>query len=274
MNCVFVDFDGVDQFATEALEKYEEALKQAEQEGIPIRGLVLCHPHNPLGQCYPRKTLVAFMQFCSKHQIHLIVDEIYALSVYDIPDPHAVQFESILAIDHEQYIDSNYLHLLYGMSKDTAASGIRIGVLYTRNAELYHALGAISPFHWSGSANEQVAILMLEDEKWMDGFLRLSRERLAARNKLVRSILDNEGVAYHKGANAGFFIWADFRPFLDAPSGAGVEERWAAEDRLMQRLMERKVFVTSGREMSAEEPGWFRIIYSHDEKVITEGLRR
>lgn len=235
---------------------------------------MLCHPHNPLGQCYPRETLIAFMQLCNKYRIHLLADEIYAMSVYEVADPDAVKFESVLSIETEKYIDSKYLHLLYGMSKDTAASGIRMGVIYTRNSELLRALGVISAFHWSGSANERVAILMLEDESWMDDFLRRSRERLAARNLLVHQILDDEGIQYRKGTNAGFFIWVDLRPFLSVSSDASSGERWKAEDELMQRLIENKVYITNGRDMSAEEPGWFRVIYSQDERVIREGLKR
>ena len=214
------------------------------------------------------------MQLCSKYRIHLIADEIYAMSVYDVPDPDAVKFESVLSIEPEKYIDSKYLHLLYGMSKDTAASGIRIGVIYTRNSELRRALGTASAFHWSGSANERVATLMLEDEAWMDSLLRRSRERLTARNKLVRQILDEEGIQYRKGANAGFFIWTDLRPFLSVSANATLDEQWRAEDELSNRFIENKVYITGGKDMSAEEPGWFRVIYSQDERVIREGLKR
>lgn len=274
MQSLYVDFGSVDQFSPEAVVKYEETLHNAESNGIRIRALMLCHPHHPLGQCYPRKTLIAFMQLCNKYKIHLLADEIYAKSVYDVADPKAVKFESVLAIETEKYIDSKYLHLLYGMSKDTGASGIRMGVIYTRNSELLRALSAISAFHWSGSANERVAIAMLDDESWMDNFLHRSRERLGARNILVRQILDDEGIQYRKGANAGFFIWVDFRPFLSVSSHASLRERWKAEDDLMERFIKHKVYVTNGRDMSAEEPGWFRVIYSQDERVIREGLKR
>ena len=269
-----MDFHGIDQFSPGAVEKYEHALEKATKEGRRIRGILLCHPHNPLGQCYPRETLIAFMQLCNKHKLHLIVDEIYALSVYNVPDPKAVAFESILSLETDKYINSDYLHLLYGMSKDNAASGIRLGCIHTLNAQLMRAMSETSMYHWSGNANEKVAIMMLEDEKWMDWFLQLSRDRLSARNLLVRKILDEEGISYHRGANAGFMIWIDLRPFLSVAGDAPIEERWAAERQLAKKFAENKVYITSGAEMSAEEPGWFRVIFSQDEVVIKEGLRR
>lgn len=274
VQCVFVEFDGIDQFSRQAVEKYEKALIEATQNGIRIRGLMLCHPHNPLGRCYPRETIIEFMKLCTKYGLHLIADEIYALSVYDVPDPHAVKFESVLSWETERHIDPGYLHVLYGLSKDTTASGLRLGVIHSQNKQLLLAMNAMSMFHWSGNISEKIAISMLEDEKWMDGFLHTSRERLAAGSVLVRNILEEEGVQYYKGANAGFFIWIDLRPFLSAPASASLEARWASEKDLVKRMIENNVFITNGEFMSAEEPGWFRVIFSQEERVVREGMRR
>ena len=273
VQCEYVGFGDVDQFSLEAVTKYEEALQAAERNGTNIRALVLCHPHNPLGRCYPRGVLIQYLKLCQKYKIHLLVDEVYAMSVYEVSDPKAVKFESILTIDTDQYIHPDYLHLLYGMSKDTAAGGVRLGCIYTRNKELLSAMSMLSMFHWSGNASEMIGTLMLEDEKWMDDFLQLSRERLADRNKMVRQILDDEGIKYYLGANAGFFIWVDLRPFLPPASEAN-DDPWAKETALTKRLLENKVFITNGQDMSAEEPGWYRLIFSQEERVIKEGLRR
>ncbi|KAK0508915.1 hypothetical protein JMJ35_008286 [Cladonia borealis] len=273
VRCEYVAFGDLDQFSPEAVTKYEEALQAAHRNGTNIRALVLCHPHNPLGRCYPRDVLIRYLKLCQKYKIHLLIDEVYAMSVYEVSDPKAVKFESILTIDTDQYIDPDYFHLLYGMSKDTAAGGVRIGCIYTRNKELLSAMSTLSMFHWSGNASEMIATMMLEDEKWMDDFLRLSRERLAHRNKMVRQILDDEGIKYSLRANAGFFIWADFRPFLPPASEAN-DDPWARETALTKRLLENKVFLTDGQTMSAEEPGWYRVIFSQEERVIKEGLRR
>lgn len=102
---------------------------------------------------------------------------------------------------------------------------------------------------------EIVATSMLEDEKWIDGFLQLSRDRLAA------------GIKYYLGSNAGFLLWIDLRPFLP-------EQTWAGENALTERLIANKVFITDGQAMAAEEPGWYRLIFSQDERVVEEGLER
>ena len=114
MKPVDVDFGDTDQFQPAAAERYEQALIQAEREGTKIKALMLCNPHNPLGQCYPKETIIALMKLCSKYQVHLLCDEIYGTSVYDVPDKHAVQFTSALSFDHSEYIDPAYCHIIYG----------------------------------------------------------------------------------------------------------------------------------------------------------------
>ena len=273
VNCEFVSFSNIDQFSSTAVEKYEEAIQESQRTGGNIKALLLCHPHNPLGRCYTQEALIQYMQLCDKYKIHLLMDEIYALSVFDTPDPNATKFKSISTFDTDLYIDPDYLHLLYGMSKDNAAGGMRLGCLYTRNADLRKALGTISMFHWSGNITERLAIAMLEDEKWMDDFLMLSCAKLAKRNSMVKEMLDDEGIEYYPGANAGFFLWLDLRSFLLEPRYAE-DDHWDSEAALTKRLFEHKVYITNGKALNAEEPGWYRLIFSQDEKVLQEGFRR
>ena len=295
MQIVFTSFDGVDQFSPEAVPKYEEALNNAEKAGTKIRALLLCHPHNPLGRCYPRETIIRFMQLCDKYCIHLLSDEIYALSVYDVPDPAAVRFESVMSFDSENYIKPQYLHLIYGFSKDLAASGLRLGVFHTHNKDVMQAMSAIIGPHWSGPLNQRVARLMLDDEAWTDNFLQTSQKKLAERNVFTRQLLEKNGIDYMEGANAGFFLWIDLRRFLkkhNPPKGAAdaqgnlaadisneianlkVGDGWDAENALTKRMFEHKVFLTSGQSMFAEEPGWYRLIFSQDKHVLEEGVKR
>ena len=58
------------------------------------------------------------MKLCQRYQIHLISDEIYALSVWNNPhSPNAVAFISVLAIDLTDIIDPKLVHVLWGTSK-------------------------------------------------------------------------------------------------------------------------------------------------------------
>lgn len=277
---VNVPFAGHDQFDPSVAQDYEDALLKAEKESIKVRALMLCNPHNPLGQCYPKDTIIAIMKLCSRYKIHLLCDEIYASSVYDIPDKHAVPFTSALSFDHTPYISTDLVHIYYGMSKDFACGGLRLGCMLIRNKDLMRAMSAITQFHWSGNPADAIATMMLEDEKWLDGFLRTARERLSDRNKQTRQLLDDLCIKYHPGANAGFFIWCDLRPFLPSKHEAGkilgkeITSEWQREAALAKKMVEHKIYLTEGVQLKAEEPGYFRCIFSQDKKVITEGLKR
>lgn len=78
---------------------------------------------------------------------------------------------------------------------------------------------------------------------------------------------------YSRGANAGFFLWADFRPFLN-PKIVEVEGREQAEMELAERLQAQKVYLTPGQSQFAAEAGFFRIVFSHDEETLVEGFAR
>lgn len=79
------------------------------------------------GRCYTREAILGYMAFCQKHQIHLISDEIYALSVwYNSEAPDAAGFHSVLSIDTAGLIDPSLVHVLWGMSKVCAPGNIYI----------------------------------------------------------------------------------------------------------------------------------------------------
>ena len=268
---VTVPFQGVDQFSIDGVECYERALKEAEAAGTRIRALLLCNPHNPLGRSYPRETLVEIMRFCERNKIHLFSDEIYAMSVYDTPDDElAVPFESVVSFDSSEYINPDYLHMLYAMSKDLGAGGLRVGCLVSGNKELRKAMDQLVFFHWTGIADQRVAIEILEDKEWVESFFFASREKLRDHSALTKSMLDEKGIKYAPGSNAGFFLVIDLRPFLKYTG----KEGWEAEAALVEKMMGARLFLTSGEMMKSEEPGWFRLIFSQDQQTLKEGLRR
>lgn len=81
---------------------FENALADCKAKSIIVRAVVsssppmkqrsrassrqiVCNPQNPLGRTYSRETLLAYATFCEENDLHLVSDEIYAMSVYDNP---------------------------------------------------------------------------------------------------------------------------------------------------------------------------------------------
>jgi aspartate/methionine/tyrosine aminotransferase len=92
----------------------------------------------------PAETLQEIARFCGRNNLHLISDEIFALSVYNNPQAADVTpFTSILALDLEHCIDRQLVHVAYGAGKDFGATGLRLGVLHSRNKGLIAAVTSI-----------------------------------------------------------------------------------------------------------------------------------
>jgi bifunctional pyridoxal-dependent enzyme with beta-cystathionase and maltose regulon repressor activities len=56
----------------ESVKFYKDTLIKANQDGISVKILLLCHPHNPLGIYYPPEVVEAYLALCSKHNLYLI----------------------------------------------------------------------------------------------------------------------------------------------------------------------------------------------------------
>ncbi|KAJ5088830.1 hypothetical protein N7456_012446 [Penicillium angulare] len=261
----YADTGTEEAFTPDAVKKYEEALQEAEARGVKIRAVLLVNPHNPVGRCYPVDTIRDIARFCNKHELHLISDEIYASCVFDSGDPEATPFTSILSLDLGELIDPNLVHVLYGFSKDFASGGLRLGFLVSQNQQLHQACKMASP----SQAAVTIGTTILKDQDFVSTFTAKSRESLAANYRLITSLLNQEGINYIKKGNAGFFIYVDFSPFLVSDGRSRQEQ----EFELAERFSKAGVFLHPGEE-HGKDLGWFRFVFSHDERTLREGFRR
>ena len=223
-------------------------------------------PDRHAGRCYPKETLIAIMQFCQKHRLHLISDEIYACSVFDSgEEPEATPFTSVLSLDTDQYIDPRYLTVTYGLAKDFCAPGLKVGAIVTRSASVSSAVSDCLRFASPSGASVALARAMLGDRQWRRAFIDKNRVELAGAYRRAASQLADIGVRVLPGSNAGFFVYVDLSPYLP--------EHRTPEWELARRLREAGVFLHPCEEHSLK-PGLFRIVYSQDPRTVTEGIKR
>ena len=69
---VWVSVGDHDVTSLEAVSDHEKALLRSRKNGREIKALLLCNPHNPLGRCYSKEVLEAYLTLCGKHGIHFI----------------------------------------------------------------------------------------------------------------------------------------------------------------------------------------------------------
>lgn len=271
-----VPFGSTDPLSADAVAKYEAALLASEAKGVKIAGLILCNPHNPLGRCYPREAILGLMALCEKHKIHLVSDEIYALSVWENAvdsHPPPTPFTSCLSLSASGAMDPSRLHVLWGMSKDFGANGIRVGAIISQHNPALHAgLAPASLYSSVSSLSENLTANILDDKDWHMSYLAQNREKLAHKYRIVTEWAKENAVPYMPGVNAGFFLWVDL--------GAMYRQRHPEavigdiDEVVMQALLSKRVFLASGKAFGSEVLGWFRIIFSHEEAYLREGLRR
>lgn len=191
----------------------------------------------------------------------LCSDEIYALSVFapDASEP----FRSALTIAQEFVADNEFtqkdvntwVHAVYGLSKDWCASGLRVGLLYSRNKLLQQALNSLAPFSSISNHTQHVLTEVLSDEAWTAEFSVKNAELLAASYDVLSKALVDAGIPFTP-ARAGMFVWIDLRKWLQ-------EASWDGERRLWTKLCDdAKLILTPGESCHANEPGFFRLCFA------------
>jgi gliotoxin/aspirochlorine biosynthesis aminotransferase len=110
--------------------KVVQALRMAlRRTNIPVKALLITNPHNPLGQCFPKDALEAVADFCHMKDLHLISDEVYALSYFASHGSNyrQVPFTSALSLRRGQdALAPSKLHIVWGLSKDLGCSSLRL----------------------------------------------------------------------------------------------------------------------------------------------------
>lgn len=272
MDLEYIEVGDTGQFSPACVDAFEAGYEAAKARGVNIRALIICNPHNPLGQCYPRDTLIGLLKLCSRKRIHLISDEIYALSVYSRDDRTPETFTSVRAINFSGIIGPNQVHVLYGMSKDFGAGGMRLGCMISQNSEFIDAVRSICRFASPSQFSMEIAASFLEDQEHVRSFLEKSHLRLLQHRLLAESLLSEAGIPFHDKGNAGLFIWLNLSAFLPVKGSNG--DGWWAQRLLSERLEQAGVSMSTGESYRAPEPGMFRLIFSLDEPSLREGIRR
>ena len=227
----------------------EAAAARAEADGHPPRVLLLLNPSNPLGTLYSREELELCLRFVRARGMHLIVDEIYANSVWgdtrhsdgapsSKPQPFLsmVEFMHNAAAAADSGVDGtsdatsatrissssssssfmgNDVHVLWGISKDFAMSGMRVGCLYTHSKDLLAALSNVNYFTTVSNDTQDALGAMLGDEAWTNAFLAQNRRTLREAYARVSELLTEAGIPFTR-ACAGMFAWVDLRAWLPA----------------------------------------------------------
>jgi aspartate/methionine/tyrosine aminotransferase len=220
-----------------------------------VTAMLFTTPNNPLGQVYSAVEIGEVVAWAEQRGIHLVVDEIYALSVFG-----QREFVSVASVCPEL---GDNVHIVWGFSKDFGASGLRSGVLVSENQAVIDAVGGLA--YWAACSGHTQHLLseLIADSAVVDAHIAATRAGLGQAYRAVTNALEEQGITYI-AADAAFFLICDLRAHLSAPT-------FAAEDALWRRIVnEANVNLTPGEACRINEPGFFRLCYAAVETAAVE----
>ncbi|MEM9368555.1 MAG: pyridoxal phosphate-dependent aminotransferase [Planctomycetota bacterium] len=233
----------------------EAELHRLKFEGKRVRGILLCSPGNPVGQVFSAKELHDFADIAEWFDCALVVDEIYAGSVFE-----ETRFASAVALRRD------HIHVLGGLSKDFGLAGYATGWLQSADPAVLKAVAKQSHF-FRLPAPIQAVITSVLEPTWRSDYLTARRRSLSNTERHARERLQDAGIAVSE-SQAGLCLWLDLRPFLRRLDAS-------AELELYRYLLEtHRVHVSPGSGFKTQAPGFYRICFSHEQHILNEGLDR
>ncbi|XP_065859754.1 1-aminocyclopropane-1-carboxylate synthase 1-like [Euphorbia lathyris] len=241
----------------------EAAYDKAQKSGIKVKGLILANPSNPLGTTLSKNTLKDIVRFINEKNIHIVVDEIYAATIFNSPN-----FISISEIIGETDCNKDLVHIVYSLSKDMGLPGFRVGIVYSYNDSVVSCARKMSSFGLVSSQTQYMLAAMLSDEKFVGNFLAESARRLKKRHGRFTEELEKVKISCLK-SNAGLFVWMDLRHLMQDSTFEGEMSLWRVI------INEVKLNVSPGFSFHCKEPGWFRVCFANmDDETVEVALKR
>lgn len=237
----------------------EKTLAELNAAGKNFKTLVLTNPDNPTGGMYSYEHLLKITDWCLAKGIHLIVNEIYGLSLLDTTHPDLkedykedIEFVSFAQIIAEK--QSDYLHLWYAFSKDFGVSGFRVGLVYSLNELMISAYANLNYSHLVSNYTQWILQMILEDEAFVAEYIQTNQKQLTAAYAVVVKALRKLGIAYVP-SRGSLFVWLDLSNYLKENTQAAENELWLA---IYQKT---GVLLTPGEGFGHTKKGHFRMVY-------------
>jgi aspartate/methionine/tyrosine aminotransferase len=230
-----------------AADRFQPTVAALEKAG-PIAGLIVASPSNPTGTMVTRPELAELAQWCDRHDVRLISDEIYHGIVYDGEAASAVEVS-----DHAIVVNS--------FSKYFSMTGWRVGWLVVP-PEFVRPIERLAQnfFISVPTLSQHVALAAFECRDELDGHVR----RYRANRDLLMAGLPAAGLDRLTPAQGAFYIYADVSHLTND-----------SRDFCKRMLQEAGVAVTPGVDFDrARGAGTLRISFAGSTAEMEEAVRR
>ncbi|PWQ96489.1 MalY/PatB family protein [Leucothrix pacifica] len=164
--------------------------------------MILCSPHNPGGRVWSTEELQAVAEFCQKHHLVLVSDEIH----HDLVYPSAKH--TVMPLAAPQVIPQ--LVMLTATTKTFNIAGGLTGNVIIQDPELRAQF--MKAYHASGTSPNRYGVLMAtaayaHGEQWLDELLIYLDENRRLFDEVVNAIPGLSSMPM----SATYLAWVDFR---------------------------------------------------------------
>ncbi len=247
------------------IDDYQNAFNQSKIDGKNVKAICIVNPQNPLGFCYSKKHVMDLLEFACDHDLHVIIDEVYANCIYDKNQ----EFQSAFSY-YNQFPNPSKTHFVWSFSKDFCLAGMRTGVIYSTNQTLVKTLTTLGYLFAPSYLVQHNLAQMLNDKKWVNDFMNLNLKRLKSSKKRMLDELGQFDIKIYE-CDSGFYLWVDFRNILRKIDSHITQDM---EKRLFELFFEYGVYIVPGQFLKSPEFGFYRVIFSQPDFLITEGCKR
>lgn len=238
----------------------DEVLTGLNAQEKTFKILLITSPDNPTGGRYSEPELRELADWCMAHKVHMVVNEIYGLSLIDTQDPllkeeygqeeNYISFAKIMAESK-----SDYLHLWYAFSKDFSMSGLRFGLVHSLNQQFISGFENANIPHLVSNITQWAVGEMLKDTSFLDNYIKQNKALLNGSYKLVVKTLKDLSIPYIP-SRGSLFVWADLSMFLQEDTDKGQEQLW------LDIYNNTGILLTPGEGFQHQKKGLFRIVFT------------
>jgi aspartate aminotransferase len=160
------------------------------------KAILICNPSNPTGKLYSKDALMKLREVVLKHDLYLIVDEVYREFVYE-GEKHFSSLNLEGLAQHVVVVDS--------ISKRYSACGARIGTIVSFNADVMNAALKFAQARLSPPTLEQIGAEAVMDVD-SSYFKEVNQEYAARYATAYQALKSIPGVVVPKVSGAFYMI--------------------------------------------------------------------
>ena len=179
-----------DNFSLPNIEEFENLITDN------TKAILICNPNNPTGYVYSKEELKILIKIVKKHNLFLIVDEVYREFTYD-----GTSHTSVMEFDE---ISENAI-VIDSVSKRYSMCGARIGCIISKNKEFLNTAMKFAQARLSPPSLAQIASTAALDTG-KDYFEKIIEEYNKRRVVLIKGLKDIPGVKVSEPKGAFYCV--------------------------------------------------------------------